>query len=133
MEKRMRKLERASKDLPAARTFGASRPAVGFITLGSTLGTVLEAMQRLEERNLPTGCLQLRTLWPFPEREVKEFLNACGEVFVVENNYSGELDTLMASQARPARKTRKICRYGTRMFTPQEIVEPVLRALERNA
>jgi len=129
MEKRMRKLARARKDVPSVREFGPARPACGFITLGSTLAPVLEAVERLGEQGISSGCLQLRTLWPFPAPEVEEFLLRCSEVFIVENNYSGELATLLASQVRSLREVRQILRYGTRTFTPREIVEPVLSAL----
>lgn len=129
MEKRMGKLAQARKDLPLARELGASRPACGFVTLGSTLGPVLEAAERLGEKGISTGFLQIRTLWPFPVSEVEAFLGRCGEVFIVENNYSGELATLLSSQLHSRREIRRILRYGTRTFTPQEIVEPVLSAL----
>ncbi len=125
MEKRMRKLAGAEKDLPSARTFGASQPEVGLITVGSTLSPVLEAAERLEAKGITTGCLQVRTIWPFPVEEVKKFMAGCGEVFVVENNYSGELSTLLASQVRPGREIRRVVRYGTRNFTAGEIFTPV--------
>lgn len=129
MEKRMRKLASAGKGFPSSLTFGAARPAVGFITLGSTVGAVREAIERLEEKEISSGCLQLRTLWPFPIHEVREFLERSKQVFVVENNFSGELATLIASQVRPLRPIQPILRYGTRSFTPQEVVEPVLKVL----
>ncbi len=126
MDKRMRKLAGAQKDLPSPCIFGSSNPEVGFLTLGSTLSPVLEAAERLEAQGISTGCFQVRTVWPFPVEEVKKFMAGCSQVFVVENNYSGELSTLLASQVCPHRETRQIVRYGTRNFTAGEILAQVI-------
>lgn len=132
MEKRMRKLALVGKDLPSARTFGPARPEVGFITIGSTLAPVLEACERLERDGISAGCLQLRALWPFPPGETKDFLERCAHLFIVENNYSGELATLLASQVSPLPEIKSIRRFGSRTFTAGEIVKPVLKAIGKS-
>jgi 2-oxoglutarate ferredoxin oxidoreductase subunit alpha len=127
MEKRMRKLKRAAKDLIPPHLWGDRKSRIGFIACGSTLGAILEAMDELKERKIPSRFLQLRTLWPFPAAEVKRFLAGCDEVFVVENNYSGQLVTLIKSQVNPCAQLRHILNYSTRTFTPKQIVHPVLK------
>lgn len=127
MEKRMRKLKKASKDLIPPRRWGDRKAGVGFIACGSTLGAILEAMDELKEKKIPSKFLQLRTLWPFPSADVKKFLAGCEEVFVVENNFSGELATLIKSQVNPCARMRNILNYSTQAFTPKQIVNPVLK------
>ncbi len=129
MEKRMKKLRNASPDLPRSRVWGPRKARVGLLTIGSTLGTVLEATARLRENDVEVKCLQLRTIWPFPVRDVKEFLEGCESAFTVENNYSGELATLIRSQVSPAPRMGSILRYGTRSFSPREVSEGVQRAI----
>jgi 2-oxoglutarate ferredoxin oxidoreductase subunit alpha len=128
MEKRMRKLEHASPDLFPPRTWGCQKAEVGFIGFGSTLGAILEAMERLRAESIPARLLQLRTLWPFPVAEVERFLAESREIFVVEHNFSGELATLIQSQVSPCVELKNILNFSTRPFTPREIVEPVLRS-----
>jgi len=128
MEKRMRKLDQATPDLFPPQTWGSQKAEVGFIGFGSTLGAVLEAMERLRAESIPSRFLQLRTLWPFPAGEVRQFLAESREIFVVEHNFSGQLATLIKSQISPCGELKSILNYSTLPFTPREIVEPVLRS-----
>lgn len=124
----MHKLDRAARDLAPPRLWGERKAEAGIIAFGSTLGAVLEARDKLREKNIRSNFLQLRTLWPFPAAAVERFLEGCEKAFVVENNYSGQLATLIKSQLSPCRELRSIVNYSTRAFLPGEIVRPVLRA-----
>jgi len=128
MEKRMRKLDPAAADLFPPKTWGCQKAEVGFIGFGSTLGAILEAVDELRAKNIASRFLQLRTLWPFPAAEVREFLAESRELFVVEHNFTGELATLIRSQVSPCSEIKSILNYSTRPFTPRDIVEPVLRS-----
>jgi len=129
MEKRMRKLSGASADLVPPRLWGCQKAEVGFIAFGSTLGAVLEAMDQLREKKVPSRFLQLRTLWPFPADAVREFLAESRDVFVVEHNHEGQLATLIKSQISPCGELKNIVSSSTRTFTPRDIVEPILEAV----
>jgi 2-oxoglutarate ferredoxin oxidoreductase subunit alpha len=128
MEKRMRKLDHAAPDLFLPRTWGCQKAEVGFVGFGSTLGAILEAMEQLRAKNIASRFLQLRTLWPFPAAEVKQFLAESRDIFVVEHNFSGQLAALIKSQVSPCGELKNILNYSTLPFTPREIVEPVLRS-----
>ena len=128
MEKRLRKLDRAARDLAPPRLWGERKAEAGFIAFGSTIGAVLEARDKLRQKNIRSNLLQLRTLWPFPAAAVEKFLQGCEKAFVVESNYSGQLATLIKSQLSPCRELRSIVNYSTRAFVPAEIVGPVRRA-----
>jgi 2-oxoglutarate ferredoxin oxidoreductase subunit alpha len=128
MEKRMSKLEHAAPDLFPSRTWGSDKAEVGFIGFGSTLGAVLEAMERLRGAGIPSRFLQLRTLWPFPASEVRQFLAGSPDTYVVEHNYSGQLVALIKSQVSPCPELKSIRIYSTLPFTPRQIAEPVLRS-----
>ncbi len=128
MEKRMKKLKRASPDLAPPRYWGDRRAKVGFLGYGSTLGAVLEAMDTLKAKGIATKFLQLRTLWPFPTSAVKRFVSGCRSVFAVENGYSAQLVTLTKSQVNPCIEMKPILDYSTRAFTPKQIIDPVMRA-----
>jgi len=127
MEKRMRKLDRAAADLFPPRSWGCQKAEVGFIGFGSTLGAILEAMEQLRAKSIASRLLQLRTLWPFPAAEVREFLAETRTPFIVEHNFTGQLATLIRSQVSPCGELKSILNGSTRPFTPRDIVEPVLR------
>ncbi len=129
MEKRMRKLKTAAKELIPPRLWGESKAETGIIGFGSTLGPIREAMDQLEEKNLETKYLQVRTLWPFHSKRVEGFLRGCRRVFVVENNYSGQLCSLIKGQVRDCPEIRSILNYSSQTFQPQEIAAEIENAI----
>lgn len=129
MEKRMRKLAAASKEVIPPKLWGNPAAKVGIFGCGSTFGPILEAMEQLEEEGVAAKFLQLRTLWPFPSEEVRVFLSACEEAFVVENNYSAQLRQLIKSQIDCALPMRSILKYSTQNFRPREISEFIEKTL----
>jgi 2-oxoglutarate ferredoxin oxidoreductase subunit alpha len=126
IDKRMRKLETCRKDLPPPLLWGEDGADIGLVTIGSVLGAVLEAGEELGRRGHKAKILQIRTLWPFPGREVSEFLSACRRAFVVENNFSGQLHGLVRSQACPQLELGKVLNYSAQPFGPAEIIRAVL-------
>jgi 2-oxoglutarate ferredoxin oxidoreductase subunit alpha len=86
-------------------------------------------MAQLKERGIRAKYLQMRTLWPFPVEKVEQFIAGCREVFVVENNYSGQLSSLIRSQVSSTLKMRNILKYSSQSFRPIEISTQVQKAL----
>jgi 2-oxoglutarate ferredoxin oxidoreductase subunit alpha len=127
MEKRMRKLTAMRDDLPKANVLGDPEAETAIIGYGSNRGPITEAQDRLSEAGVPTRFLQLRTLWPFPEEEVRAFIADAKQVFVVENNFTGQLERLIRYVVGPLPRMHSIRKYNGRPFRPIEIVEPVRR------
>jgi 2-oxoglutarate ferredoxin oxidoreductase subunit alpha len=129
MQKRMKKLKNASKDLIAPKIWGKRDAEIGIIGFGSTFGPIQEAITQLEKNGIRAKYLQMRTLWPFPSRKAEEFIATCKETFVVENNFSGQLSMLLKSQVRMSFDARNILNYSSQAFRPQEISEQIQKAL----
>jgi 2-oxoglutarate ferredoxin oxidoreductase subunit alpha len=129
MEKRMKKLRTVSKDLIPPKTWGNRKAKVGIISFGSTFGPIQEAMERLKEKGIQTKFLQMRTIWPFPAQQVQAFASGCGEIFVVENNYSGQLTSLIRSQAKDFPKLNSILNYSGLAFQPSDITTEMERII----
>ena len=125
MEKRMRKLESMRPDLPKANVLGDAKAAIAIIGYGSNRGPIAEAQDRLAASGTPTRFLQLRTLWPFPEEEVRAFVKDASEVFVVENNYTGQLERLIRYVIGPSPHRHAVLKYNGKPFRPIEIIEPI--------
>jgi 2-oxoglutarate ferredoxin oxidoreductase subunit alpha len=128
MEKRMKKLESARKDLIRPKIWGNKAAEVGIIGCGSTFGPIREAMEQLSDSGIETKFLQIRTLWPFLEKEVKEFLSTSEKVFVVDNNYEAQLAHLIKSKMNIPTELTSILNYSGQTFRPREISEPIRRA-----
>lgn len=129
MKKRMRKLRSVSKDLIPPKLWGHRKAEVGIIGFGSTFGPIREAMDRLQREGIQTKYLQMRTLWPFSSRKVQAFASSCREIFVVENNYSGQLSALLRSQVNDLPEITSILDYSGLAFRPLDILTAMKRVL----
>ncbi len=129
MEKRMKKLTTIGKDLILPKIYGEREAKLGIIGFGSTFGPIQEAMFQLKEMGISTKYLRMRTLWPFPSQKVGRFVNGCRKIFVVENNYSSQLGSLVKSQVSEDFKIKNIRKYSGQSFRPQEISTGIQRAL----
>jgi 2-oxoglutarate ferredoxin oxidoreductase subunit alpha len=125
MEKRMRKLESMRPELPKPNILGDPTAAIAFIGFGSTRGPISECQDRLAAEGIATRFLQLRTLWPFPEQEVRDFVAGASHIFVVENNFTGQLERLIRFVTGPLPNMHPVRKYNGRPFRPIEIIEAV--------
>jgi 2-oxoglutarate ferredoxin oxidoreductase subunit alpha len=130
MQKRMKKLESAGKDLVPPKVWGDKESQIGIIGFGSTFGPIQEAILQLKEEGIRAKYMQMKTLWPFPRKKVEEFLGSCEEVFVVENNFSGQLSRLTRSQVQVPSRIKNILNYSSQAFRPQEISAQIQKAVQ---
>ena len=86
-------------------------------------------MEQLKDFGIATKFLQIRTLWPFLDIEVGDFISSCKHVFVVDNNYEGQLAQLLYSQVKTTRELKNILKYSGHTFQPKDIVHPIRKAL----
>jgi 2-oxoglutarate ferredoxin oxidoreductase subunit alpha len=131
MNKRMKKLDVALADVIPPVFWGKKEADIGILGFGSTVCPIREAMDQLGEKGIATKYLQIRTLWPFSVAEVEEFMSSAETVFVVENNYSGQLSRLIQGQGVECSKVHNINKYSGHTFRPIEIAEAMLGVLEK--
>ena len=101
MEKRAAKLQQALADIPLSdkiHSYGDANAPVVVLFWGSVKGAALDAMRRLQARGKSVHLLQMRLLWPFPTAELTQMLDGNRRLVVVENNFSGQLASLLRSQ-----------------------------------
>lgn len=126
MHKRMGKMEHAKKDLPRGNNFGSKNAKIGIIGFGSTYGAIMESLQQLSEKGVNVRFHQIRTIWPLLDDDIKAFLDQLETVFVIENNYQGQLAALIKSALENSDKIRSITKYDGSTFKPKEITNAVL-------
>jgi pyruvate/2-oxoacid:ferredoxin oxidoreductase alpha subunit len=125
MEKRMSKMESARPDLPELLIHGDPHAEIGIIGYGSNRGPIVEAQDRLAASGVATKFLEMRTLWPFPEDDVRAFIDTSAHVFVVENNFTGQLERLVRYVVGPLERMHRVLKYNGRPFRPIEVIEPI--------
>ncbi len=125
MDKRMGKLEAMRDELPRALVHGVADADLAIVGYGANRGPIAEAVDRLGAAGVPVRFLQLRTLWPFPEDDIRQFVRGAQHVFVVENNYGGQLLRLIKTVVGPLGALHGVRKYDGRPFRPLEIMEAV--------
>jgi 2-oxoglutarate ferredoxin oxidoreductase subunit alpha len=125
MAKRGRKLfELKHRDIAAPELIGPKRADITLVGWGSTYGPIREAMEIMRKEGQSVNFLPLTELWPFPAEAVTDVLRRRHPVYVIENNFSGQLSHLI--QAETGKKVEnRILRFDGRPFTPEYIVEQV--------
>jgi len=94
MEKRMRKLELARRDLPEPELYGPEEAELTLVCWGSTYGPLREAVDSLDKNDTSANMIHFRAIWPFPPG-AGELLTRAKRLIAVEGNYSGQLARLI--------------------------------------
>ena len=97
---------------------------IGFLTWGSTLGAVTEAIDRLAEQGIKAHALAPRLLWPLPTHQIDPFLKNKTRVIVPEVNYTGQFAQILRGHYQNVEFT-SLNVYGGQPFSVARIVEAV--------
>src|SRR5919202_983976 len=126
-EKRFKKLEGVLARAPAAHEYGDPSAEIGFLTWGSTLGAVAEAIDRLAAQGVKAHALAPRLVWPLPTHQINPFLQGKRVVVVPEVNYTGQYAQLLKTHYPNVEFTR-LNVYGGQPFSVKRIIEAVTPA-----
>ncbi|MBL0386440.1 2-oxoacid:acceptor oxidoreductase subunit alpha [Tumebacillus sp. ITR2] len=124
MEKRFRKLDVLEKNINdwGFEYKGAETPDVLIVGMGSTQAQIEEATRQMD--GLSWGHLQFRCLAPFP-KDTQKYFQAAKKVYVIDNNYTGQLTGLIAREIGFHDKLTPVLKYDGNPFTIRDIVTAV--------
>ena len=131
MEKRMGKLALLLKAIPAEQRCTLWGPAHADLTVvgwGSTKGTIQDAMAVLAEQGKTVNYLQVRLMKPFPVDDVAAVLAKAKQLVLVEENYSGQLGSLIREQTG-VKIEQRILKFDGRPFSEDELVGELSKVL----
>ena len=136
MNKRMGKLRLAASEIPASRKLNFFGPADADVTIvgwGTTKGSILDAMEILQqEDNVKTNFLQVRLMRPFPVEEVTSILSKAKHTILVEENYVGQLGDLIREQTG-IDLNQRLVKFDGRPFSEEELLEALRTALQNSS
>lgn len=131
MHKRMGKLALLLKAIPADQRCKLWGPADADLTVvgwGSTKGTIQDAMAVLAEQGKRVNYLQVRLMKPFPVDDVTAALKTAKQLVLVEENYSGQLGSLIREHTG-VKIEQRILKYDGRPFSEDELVRELSKVL----
>ncbi len=80
------KIEKNAEDICMTKGWYLDDAETAFITWGCATRSALGAMEQLRARGEKVGMLQLQTVWPMPEKEIRSVLSSVKTVVVPELN-----------------------------------------------
>ena len=127
-EKRFRKIDRATQDVPPPVLHGNPKADIGIVTWGSTAGVAIEAIDELAKEGVDACLLAPRMLFPLPDDQLGDFLRSKKHIVVPEVNFRGQFaELLLAKYPRPVLRVNV---YGGRPMLVGGFVD-VLRQVAR--
>ena len=124
-DKRARKIDAVTDDLPSGHRFGNPQAAIGLLGVGMQSGVMREAAERLHDAGAEVAGLQPRTVWPVPD-ETLRFVADKERVYVVEHNHEAQLTQLIASAGASTDTLMSVLKYDGIPFSPGELVARIL-------
>ncbi len=119
--KRMRKLETARAEMRAPLHYGPAEADVTFVTWGSTVGPLRMAVDLLNAEGQSANLVQVIDIWPLPVDKVLAALDGAKRLIAVEQNYTGQLTTLIRAYTG-IKADALINRYDGRPMSPEYIL-----------
>ena len=135
MEKRMKKLELADKEIPAQERvnfFGDNDAAVTIVSWGSPKGAILEAMDRLRQQGHKINFLQIRMMHPLPTDYVAEVLAKAKKKIAVEGNYSAQMAGIIRERTGMD-MDYFVLKWNGRPMTSDEVYDALLLIMQDKA
>lgn len=128
MEKRMKKMALALKDLAPPKLEGPADAPVTLVGWGSTDGVIREARALLAAQGVHANQLQFKYLHPFHAAEATAILKRSKLMLCVEGNYTGQFARFLRAETGITVHD-SILKYDGEPFEPHHIAEEVGRIL----
>lgn len=121
VNKRMRKLEVAQAEMHAPLHYGPEEAEVVFVVWGSTYGPLRTAVDMLNAEGPTARVVQIVDIWPLPVAKVISALRGSRTLICVEQNYTGQLATLLRAYTG-IKVDGLITKYDGRPMSPEYIL-----------
>ncbi|RLE38867.1 2-oxoacid:acceptor oxidoreductase subunit alpha [Candidatus Woesearchaeota archaeon] len=129
MEKRMKKLELAEKELQKPEIIGKKDADFTIVSWGSTKGAIIDAIDFLKEENITVNFLQIKFINPL-HKDISQLMKAAKKTILVENNFTGQLGTVIKEKTGLDFDYR-ILKYDGRAFSSSELCDRIKKITYR--
>jgi 2-oxoglutarate ferredoxin oxidoreductase subunit alpha len=133
-EKRNKKIESASKEIPAEHKFnffGDKNAENIILTWGSPTAPSINAIEELKSREINIGVLQIKMFNPYPKDEVIELLKNKKRIIAIENNYYAQGAEILTLKTRII-PTHYILKWTGRAIADDELIDVLIDIIKNN-
>lgn len=125
LERLNRKIERYRQEIIEVEPLEAHDAAVLVISFGSTARSAKRAVLNARENGVAAGLLRLKTIWPFPEKEIQEACRAVKKIVVAEMNL-GQIAHEVEWATRRDKPVIRVNKINGEAITPNEIYTAII-------
>jgi 2-oxoglutarate ferredoxin oxidoreductase subunit alpha len=119
------KINNHVEDIVEVEDYNVDDCRVGVVSFGVTSRAVYEAVERAEAERIKAGYVRLKTIWPFPDKAVRNLAKTAERIIVPEMNLgqvSREVQRVACnSEVVPLNKIG-----GGELITPEEVLAKIL-------
>lgn len=119
-----RKIERYHDEIVELDTYWHEDMEIAVVCYGAPFRSALNAVRRARKDGTKAGILKLKTIWPFPDKELRELLQDVEKIVVPELNL-GQVAFLLKCIAGDSAPIRKVNKINGEPITPDEIFEAI--------
>jgi len=128
VERLVGKIQNNTDKIVEVESYNIGDCKVGIVSFGCTSRAVYEATELANKKGIKTGFIRLKTLWPFPEKQIKALAKTAETIIVPEMN----LRQVFLEVKRVAEGAAKVIPLnkvdGGEMITPEEILAKIIRS-----
>lgn len=125
IERLNNKIQKQAEELADVETYKIDDCKIGIVSFGCTSRAIYEAAEKAEAKGLKIGYARLRSIWPFPEKIVRQLAETAEKIIVPEMNLKQifyEVQRVSNSKADviPLNKIG-----GGELITPEELLQTI--------
>jgi 2-oxoglutarate ferredoxin oxidoreductase subunit alpha len=128
VERLVGKIQNNADRIAEVETYNTEDCKIGIVSFGCTSRAIYEAVELANAKKKETGFVRLKTLWPFPEKQVKALAETAKTILVPEMN----LQQVFFEVKRVVEGAAKVVPLnkigGGEMITPEEIFAKIKEA-----
>ena len=124
------KIQNHAEEIAEVETYNIDDCEIGIVSFGCTSRAIYEAVENAEAKHVAVGYVRLKTIWPFPEKIVKELGETAQKIIVPEMNlkqllYEVQRVTNGSTDVVPLNKIG-----GGELITPEELTAKIMEGAE---
>jgi len=125
LERLNRKIDRYRDDIVEIETHYTEDADILVISFGSTARSARRAVINAREKGIKAGLLRLKTIWPFPDREIEEISAPVRKIIVAEMNL-GQIAHEVEWATRRSKPVVRVNKINGEPITPNEIFNAII-------
>ena len=130
VERLNNKIQNHAEEIAEVETYNIDDCQIGIVSFGCTSRAIYETVENAEAKGIKTGYIRLKTIWPFPEKAVRQLAETAEKIIVPEMN----LRQIFYEVQRVTNGLAEVISLnrigGGELITPEELFEKIQESVK---